>query len=134
MQITVDANGGKQYAGGAIEKCVEASSMTHTYDIKISVSNPTGELLPGMVCKVRKVSGNDAKVTDGHITVPITAVHKNAKNELFVWVVKNNVAKRQMVSTGHATGNRIVITNGLASGDRIVTEGHQKLSEGSLVQ
>lgn len=39
MLITVDANGGKQYAGGKIEKCVEASSMTHTYDIKISVSN-----------------------------------------------------------------------------------------------
>lgn len=131
MQITVDANGGKKYAGGAIEKCVEASSMTHTYDIKISVSNPTGELLPGMVCKVRKVSVNDAMASQ--VTVPITAVHKNAKNELFVWVVKNNVAKRQLVTTGHATGNRITITNGLTSGDKIVTEGHQKLSEGSKV-
>lgn len=133
MLITVDANGGRQYDGGRIEKCVEASSMTHTYDIKISVSNPDGELLPGMVCKVRKVSVNANDAMASQVTVPITAVHKNAKNELFVWVVKNNVAKRQLVTTGHATGNRIVITRGLSEGDKIVTEGHQKLSEGSKV-
>lgn len=134
MLITVDANGGKQYDGSKIEKCVEASSMTHTYDIKISVSNPEGELLPGMVCKVRKASEEAADAMVEQVTVPITAVHKNARNGLFVWVVKNNVAKRKPVSTGHATGNRIVITQGLASGDKIVTEGHQKLSEGSKVQ
>lgn len=133
MLITVDANGGRQYDGGKIEKCVEASSMTHTYDIKISVSNPDGELLPGMVCKVRKASEEVADAVVEQVTVPITAVHKNAKNELFVWVVKNNVAKRQLVTTGHATGNRIVITRGLSEGDKIVTEGHQKLSEGSKV-
>lgn len=130
MQITVDANGGKQYDGGAIEKCVEASSLTHTYDIKINVSNPEGELLPGMVCKVKKASDDATE----QVTAPITAVHKNAHNELFVWVVKGNVAKRQPVSTGLATGNRIVITRGLAAGDRIVTEGYQKLSEGSEVR
>lgn len=133
-QITVDANGGKQYEGGAIEKCVEASNMTHTYDIKIIVSNPAGELLPGMVCKVRKVSNNAADAINMQFTVPIAAVHKNAKSELFVWLVKNNVARRQLVSVGRTTGNRIVITKGLASGDKIVTEGHQKLSEGSKIE
>lgn len=131
-QITVDANDGKIYSGGTIEKCVEANSMTHTYDIKINVSNPNGDLLPGMVCKVRKVY-NDAAVA-GQVSVPVTAVHKNARNELFVWIVKDNVAVRQVVSTGRATGNRILITNGLATGDKIVTEGCQKLSEGSKVQ
>lgn len=133
MRITVDANGGRQYSGGQVEKCVEASSITHTYDIKISVGNPDGDLLPGMVCKVRKVSENSGNIAL-QTTAPITAVHKNAHNQLFVWVVNGNVARRQPVTTGSATGNRVVITKGLANGDVIVTEGYQKLSEGSVVQ
>lgn len=134
-QIMVDAIGGKQFMGGKIEKCVEASGISHTYDIKISVSNQGEELLPGMVCKV-KTEGSSVTADEPvvQITVPITAVQKNAQGELFVWVVKDNMAHRKAVTTGHATGNRIVITQGLFAGDRIVTEGCQKLSEGSEVR
>lgn len=132
-QIYVDALGGKLFSGGKIEKGVEGSGLTHTYDIRINVSNANGELLPGMVCKV-KLDNLRTSEPQNHITVPITAVHKNARGEHFVWLVMGDKATRCVVEIGEATGNRIAVTKGLNVGDYFVTKGHQKLSEGAIVK
>ena len=50
--ITVDALGDETFHGGRIEKGVSADPLTHTYDIRIAVSNPGHKLLPGMVARV----------------------------------------------------------------------------------
>ena len=53
---------------------------------------------------------------------------------IFVWTVANDsTAHRTTVTAGETTGNRIAIIDGIAGGDRIVTEGYQKLSEGTKV-
>lgn len=131
--ITVDALGGMLFSGGRIEKGVEGSGITHTYDIKINVPNSGGKLLPGMVCKVNILNKNQQSGGQNRICVPITSVHKNAKGENFVWVVNGKTVSRRIVMLGEATGNYIFITEGLKLKERIVTEGYQKLSEGALV-
>jgi len=125
--ISVEALGGRTYRGGTITKGVEADGMTHTYDIKISLQNPGHSLLPGMVCQVSM----DGKSNASQMSVPITSVQKNAKGESFVWTVKGGKAHRTLVTTGRASGNRIAVEGGLAEGDLVVTEGYQKLSEGT---
>ena len=42
----------RQFAGGYIEKGVQADALTHTYDIRIRVNNHGHRLLPGMVANV----------------------------------------------------------------------------------
>ena len=128
--ISVEALGGRTYQGGTITKGVEADGTTHTYDIKIHLQNGDHSLLPGMVCQV-KVNGTTAAA---QMSVPITAVQKNAKGERFVWTVKDGKAHRSVVATGRASGNRIAIEQGLAEGEQVVTEGYQKLSEGTEVK
>lgn len=128
--ISVEALGGRTYQGGTITKGVEADGTTHTYNIKIHLQNADHRLLPGMVCQV-KVYGTTAR---GQMSVPITAVQKSAKGEQFVWTVKSGKAHRNVVTTGRASGNRIAIERGLSEGDTIVTEGYQKLSEGTEVK
>ena len=128
--ISVEALGGRTYQGGTITKGVEADGTTHTYDIKIHLQNTDHSLLPGMVCQV-KVNGTTAAA---QMSVPITAVQKNAKGERFVWTVKDGKAHRSVVATGRASGNRIAIEQGLAEGEQVVTEGYQKLSEGTEVK
>ncbi len=128
--ISVEALGGRTYQGGIITKGVESDGTTHTYDIKIHLQNADHRLLPGMVCQV-KASGTTAR---GQMAVPITAVQKNAKGEQFVWTVKNGKAHRNVVTTGRASGNRIAIEQGLTEGEEVVTEGYQKLSEGTEVK
>ena len=123
----------RNYEGGRIEKGVTADALTHTYDVRINVANGERKLLPGMVASVR-FAATQSQQTGQVVTVPVTAVQKRADGGLFVWTIdKDNTAHRSTVSTGATQGNRIVLTEGIAEGQRIVTEGYQKLSEGTKV-
>ena len=123
----------KQVAGGKIEKGVQADALTHTYEVRINVQNTDRKLLPGMVASVQfKASSSPSQ--GGNVLIPVTSVQKRADGTLFVWAVdKDSTAHRATVSTGETQGNRITISSGIESGQRIVTEGYQKLSEGSKV-
>ena len=130
--IKVDAIG-RSYEGGRIEKGVQADAMTHTYDIRINVPNGDRKLLPGMVASVQ-FTAEIPQYTEQAVTLPVTAVQKNADGSLFVWTVdKDSTAHRTAVTIGETQGNAIAITNGIGNGQRIVTEGYQKLSEGTKV-
>jgi len=64
----------------------------------------------------------------------VTAVQKAADGSLFVWTVANDsTAHRSKVSIGETHGNHVAITDGIDMGQRVVTEGYQKLSEGTKV-
>jgi RND family efflux transporter MFP subunit len=129
--IKVEAING-HYQGGRIEKGVQADALTHTYDIRINVANGNGKLLPGMVASVQFAATQSQ--TSGQLLVPVTAVQKKSDGSLFVWTVGNDsTAHRTAVTTGETVGNRIVVTTGISDGNRVVTEGYQKLSEGTKV-
>ncbi len=129
--IKVEAVNGS-FAGGRIEKGVQADALTHTYDIRINVANGERKLLPGMVASVQFVAVPQQQTQQ--LSVPVTAVQRKADGSLFVWTVGNDsTAHRTVVTTGETTGNRIVIATGLKEGDCVVTEGYQKLSEGTKV-
>jgi len=123
---------GKHARGSLIEKGIEADALTHTYDVRISVPNADRRLLPGMVADVRFATGGQA---GGRPQLPVTAVQKKADGTLFVWTVAaDSSAHRTPVTIGPSMGNRALITSGIEPGVRVVTEGYQKLSEGSKVR
>jgi len=124
----------KQVNGGKIEKGVQADALTHTYEVRINVQNTDRKLLPGMVASVSFGSEQVRKSGSEMILLPVTAVQKKADGSLFVWTVtKDSTTHRTTVSAGQTQGNRMLIINGIENGVRIVTEGYQKLSEGSKV-
>ncbi len=131
--ITVDAIN-EQFNGEHIEKGVQADALTHTYDIRIHVQNNARKLLPGMVASV-KFMASTTEQAGTLVTIPITSVQKKADGTLFVWTIsKDSTAHRTEVSIGAPLGNRVVVTSGISEQQRIVTEGYQKLSDGSKVK
>ena len=129
--IWVEATG-QSFEGGRIEKGVQADALTHTYDIRINVANAGRQLLPGMVASVQfKASAGNSQ---GRVLIPVTSIQKKTDGSLFVWTVGNDsTAHRTTVTIGETTGNSVTVSTGLESGQRIVTEGYQKLSEGSRI-
>jgi len=129
--ISVEAAQAK-VSGGRIEKGVQADALTHTYDVRISVPNGDRKLLPGMVASVKFIAEGSQGITGK--SLPVTAVQKDADGSLFVWTVSaDNTAHRTKVTIGANHGNHVAITYGLSIGQRVVTEGYQKLSEGTKV-
>jgi len=111
---------------------VQADALTHTYNVRINVQNPDRKLLPGMVASVKFIADGSQSITAQ--SLPVTAVQKEADGSLFVWTVADdNTAHRVKVTIGANHGNHVTITKGLNMGQRVVTEGYQKLSEGTKV-
>ncbi len=129
--IKVEAIDGR-YQGGSIEKGVQADALTHTYDVRINVANADRKLLPGMVANVRFVTEGSQGFSSQ--SIPVTSVQKKSDGSLFVWTIaSDSTAHRTTVQIGGTQGNYVSVTDGLNMGQRIVTEGYQKLSEGTKV-
>lgn len=126
--IKVGAIGEETFASYRIERGVEGNPMTHTYDVYLYVDNAGHKLLPGMVANVTCVPTDSNFV----LTLPLRAVRKNS-NGNFVWIVKNGKAHIQPVTTGKIIGNRIEIESGLGKSELVITDGYQKLDEGTSV-
>lgn len=130
-QIQVEAVGDEIFHGKHIERSVVADAITHTYNIYIYVDNPQEKLLPGMICNVAL---GDMAQTDRMIAIPVNALQKGTGSQYFVWVNQQGKAVRRNVEKGAMRGNRVIITSGLNAGDQIITEGYQKVSEGTAIK
>ncbi|MRH98634.1 efflux RND transporter periplasmic adaptor subunit [Agrobacterium tumefaciens] len=97
--------------------------------LRVSFENPGQVLLPGLYVEVELPQAK----ADGAILVPQSSVMRNAQGEPYVWVVKDSKIEERPLSIFTADGNQLVITDGLAAGERVVTSGFQKAAPGAEV-
>ena len=110
VKLTVAALGGAVFYGAISEKGIDANPISHTYDIKVGITNPQGRLLPGMVCNAQ-IQGSSA--ASSKIIVPPQCIELDVDNSRFVWTVVNGKAHQQPVVTGEFEGDGIIILSGL---------------------
>lgn len=132
--VTVDAAAGSPFEGVLTEQGVVANPLSHTFDVKFRVVNPTGDLLPGMLCNVKLDTPADTATVASPIVIPIQAVLLSSDNRNFVWTASNHKAAQRFVTIGEMVPDGVVISSGLAHGDTIITQGMQKVSNGTLIQ
>ncbi|MFZ4287389.1 efflux RND transporter periplasmic adaptor subunit [Variovorax sp. HJSM1_2] len=103
-------------------------TTTGTVKAKARFANTQGNLFPNQFVNVRMT----LRTVDA-LVVPVTAV-RNGPTGSFVYVVQadRRVEVRQ-VKRGISTVNETEITEGLKAGEIVVTEGGDRLSEGSMV-
>jgi membrane fusion protein (multidrug efflux system) len=111
-----------------IDRAVDAK--TGTLRVRAEFANAEKLLRPGMFGRIRV----DLGVRADSILVPERAVVElQGKN--FVWVIgQDGKATQRAVKAGETLGENVLILEGVKSGERIVTEGLQKVREGSVVQ
>lgn len=111
-----------------IDRAVDAK--TGTLRVRAEFPNPHKQLRPGMFGRIRVDLGSRTN----SILVPEQVITElQGKN--FVWVIgSDNKASQRPVQIGGQVGDRILVSDGLKSGDRIVLEGLQKVREGAPVQ
>ena len=72
MEIIGQELGDRVFPAGKIEKGAVANPAAHTYDVRATLDNAAGELLPGMVCRVTVSPAESAE----EIAVPVRAVQQ----------------------------------------------------------
>ena len=104
---------------------------TGTVKLKAEFANNDGKLFPNQFVNVRMV----VDVRRNVVIVPSAAVQRNAQGQLVVYAVKSdNTIAVKPVTTGPSDALNTSIVSGLAAGERVVTDGLDRIREGSKVE
>ncbi len=104
--------------------------QTGLYDIRASFSNRDMELSPGQYVRVRLLGASRPNA----LLVPQRAVMQGQKGK-FVYVVgAGDKAEVRPLTVGEWVGNQWLVTAGLKSGERVVTDGMLKVQPGAVLK
>lgn len=104
--------------------------QTGLYDIRASFSNRDFELSPGQYVRVRLLGASRPNA----LLVPQRAVMQGQKGK-FVYVVgAGDKAEMRPLEVGVWVGNQWLVTAGLKSGERVVTDGMLKVQPGAVLK
>jgi membrane fusion protein, multidrug efflux system len=110
-----------------IDNMVDQASATMR--LKAMFANEDEQLWPGDFVNA-KIS---LEVVRGALTIPSAAIQVGPDGK-FAWVVaEGDVVRATPITPGPTTGDRTMITSGLAEGDRVVVSGQYKLRQNSKV-
>ena len=130
MKIIVPALGNRQFSGNVTERGVSADPRSRTYEVKATINNHDGQLLPGMICQAFT---NYMQGTTG-VFVPANLVQLDSDNNTFVWVVNGGKAVKRQIFISNETAQGAQVSGGLSDGDQIIVAGQQKVSNGMSVE
>ena len=96
--------------------------------VEALVDNPGRQLLPGQYVSMQFVTGERNQA----LTVPLGAIARRGGKGM-VWVVKDERAEPQPVSTGLEGSERVEVSSGLTGDERVVVRGQEGLYAGARV-
>lgn len=109
---------------------VSVDESTGSVTLRAVFPNPDNLLLPGMFVHASLVNGVQSQA----ILAPQQGITRNPKGEPTAMVVNaDNVVEVRNLKADRTVGDRWLVTEGLESGDRIITEGIQFVRPGVTV-
>jgi membrane fusion protein, multidrug efflux system len=110
---------------------VTVDPATGNFLLRAVVPNPKELLLPGMYVQAVITQG----VTNDGLLVPQQGVTHDATGAATALVVgKDNKVEQRTVHVLRAIGNQWLVDDGVAAGDKVIVEGLQSASPGTVVQ
>ena len=130
--ITVSLSGSRLYAHPgqitAIDRAVDRTTGTIT--VRASFPNPENMLLPGMnaAINIRRESASP------QLVIPYQAVSEQLGQTSVYVVTDSSTVEQRGIHLGLRTAGGVVVTDGLAAGETVVTDGIINLRPGAKVQ
>lgn len=132
-QVTLKLEDGSTYpiAGRLEFSDITVDPGTGSVGLRAVFDNPNGQLLPGMYVRAVLSQG----VTSGGILIPQGAVQRDPKGNAMVTIVNaKGAAETRPVTLGQIQGDKWLVTSGLSTGDKVITEGLQKVRPGAPIK
>jgi membrane fusion protein, multidrug efflux system len=110
---------------------ITVDPTTGSVILRIVFPNPQGVLLPGMFERAVVKEGVNRRA----ILIPQQSVSRDPKGTPSVLVVDaGGKVQPRVLGVGRAIGDKWLVLSGLASGDRVIVEGSQKVRPGASVK
>lgn len=108
----------------------QVDPSTGTIAVRAVFDNPNDALLPGQYVTVSVKCENGKRLP----VVPQSAVQVDRKGRYVFVVNDQDLVQERRIETGDAIGTDWIVTWGLASGERVISNGVQKVSPGLTVK
>ena len=110
---------------------VTVEPTTGSVILRVVFPNPEGILLSGMFVRAAVQEG----IHEQAILIPQQAVSRDPKGQPVTFIVDSeDKVQQRMLMLDRAIGDKWLVSSGLASGDRVIVEGVQKVRPGAQVK
>lgn len=105
-----------------------------TFRLQLRINNPNNQFKPNMMASM----GIMAFSTDEALVIPSIYIKQDVQGH-FVYVARENdegnlIASKEYIERGRSGEGKTMIDSGLKPGDRIISQGHNKVSDGTLIR
>lgn len=106
----------------------QIDTTTGTYKLKAVFNNKDNALFPNQFVNIHLLVSTEHNMT----IIPAAAVQRGPQGT-YVYVANGNTVKVRTVKAGLGEGNSVVILSGVQPGEEVVTDGLDKLTDGSKI-
>lgn len=107
----------------------QIDTTTGTYKLKAVFNNKDNALFPNQFVNIHLLVDTKRNIT----IIPAAALQRGPQGT-YAYVVNGNIVKVREVKAGLTDGNSIAIESGLQAGEEVVTDGLDKLTDGSKIE
>lgn len=130
-KVTADVYEGRVFNGRIFRVHPTINPMSRSFEAEIEVSNNDESLRPGMFLRVSIDMGE----TDAFVVPASSVLLQEGTNERYIFIIKNNVAKRYVVTLGKRYDEYVeIISSEIREGDALVVDGQARLSNDDKVE
>jgi membrane fusion protein, multidrug efflux system len=131
LELILADNSVYPYRGFIIAVQRQVSTSTGTIQLEAVFPNPLALLRPGQYARVRGAFPGTGENT---LLVPQAAVNEIQGNFTLAVVTPEDKVQIRRVEVGARVGSQWIVTSGVNQGERVIVEGLQKVSDGTLVK
>lgn len=129
--VSVGENGNFTTKGELLFNEVTVDPQTSAITLRARLDNPSHAILPGMYVRAEVGTGN----LKNAILAPQTGVSRDPRGRAIAFVVNSEgKVEQRYLQVERTIGTDWVVTEGLATGDKVIVEGLQKIQPGMPVQ
>ncbi len=127
--VMIDALGGRTFPARVTLVAPTIDTRTATFKVTLQVTDPKGELKPGMFARVGVVF---ARKSDA-LVIPRAAL-VDTESQPTVFIVENGKASARRIATGLTESGRVEVLSGLRGDEQVVVVGQNGLKSGHAVR
>lgn len=133
-RVTLDAFPGREIAGTVRRIAAASEARTGTFDVEIELAETPGGTASGFIGKAR-IDPVDSGGTSV-LAIPATAILEGHGSTANVYLVdeKTMTVTQKRIGIGRVSGDEVIVAQGLAEGDRVVSAGAPYLRDGAKIQ
>ncbi len=137
VEVTVEAIPNRTFHARISRIASAADPTTRNFEVEVAIPNRDHLLKVGMIGSLQFANSGTVK-QDASLMIPISSMVQSADGKYGVFVVSQSgsgeIARLRNVEIGVVNGSDIKVVSGLATGDRVITDGANLLKDGQRVE